>query len=71
MASTKHLLDPKYSIKFDNEPFLPDFNTFVARNQARGFRETPEQLRKWYDSILKIRPNIKMDNRYISEILSK
>ena len=71
VASTKHLLDPKYGIKFDNEPFMPDFETFVARNQARGFRETPEQLRKWYDSILKIRPNIKMDNRYISEILSK
>ena len=35
----------EYGIKFDNEPFLPDFNTFVARNQARGFRETPEQLR--------------------------
>jgi hypothetical protein len=46
VASTKHLLDPKYGIKFDNEPFMPDFETFVTRNQARGFRETPEQLRK-------------------------
>lgn len=70
VASTKHLLDPKYGIKFANEPFIPDFETFVARNQARGFRETPEQLRKWYDSILEIRPNIKVDNRYISEILN-
>lgn len=67
VASTKHLLDPKYGIKFDNEPFLPDFNTFVARNQARGFRETPEQLRSWYDSILKIKPDIKIDNSYVND----
>lgn len=67
VASTKHLLDPKYGIKFDNEPFLPDFNTFVARNQARGFRETPEQLRAWYDSILKIKPDIKIDNSYVND----
>lgn len=70
VASTKHLLDPKYKIKFANEPFIPDFETFVARNQARGFRETPEQLRKWYDSILEIKPDIKIDNRFASEILS-
>ena len=67
VASTKHLLDPKYGIKFDNEPFLPDFNTFVTRNQARGFRETPEQLRSWYDSILKIKPDIKIDNSYVND----
>lgn len=70
VASTKHLLDPKYKIKFANEPFIPDFETFVARNQARGFRETPEQLRKWYDSILEIKPDIKIDNRFTSEILN-
>ena len=70
VASTKHLLDPKYKIEFANEPFIPDFNTFVARNQARGFRETPEQLRKWYDSILEIKPDIKIDNRFTSEILN-
>jgi hypothetical protein len=50
---------------------MPDFKTFVSRNQARGFRETPEQLRKWYDNILKIKPDLKIDNRYASEILSK
>lgn len=70
VASTKHLLDPKYKINFANEPFMPDFKTFVARNQARGFRETPEQLRKWYDSILEIKPDIKIDNRFTSEILN-
>jgi hypothetical protein len=50
---------------------MPDFETFVTRNQARGFRETPEQLRKWYDSILGIKPDIKIDNRFASEILNK
>ena len=69
VASTKHLLDPKYGIKFANEPFMPDFETFVARNQARGFRETPDQLRQWYNNILKIKPNIKIDNKYASDIL--
>jgi hypothetical protein len=50
---------------------LPDFETFVARNQARNFRETPEQLRVWYDEILGLKPDIKIDNRYVSEILNK
>lgn len=71
VASTKHLLDPKFGISFANEPFMPDFETFVTRNKARGFRETPEQLRKWYDSILRIKPDIKIDNRFASEILNK
>lgn len=70
VASTKHLLDPKFGISFANEPFMPDFETFVARNKARGFRETPDQLRVWYDNILKLQPNIKIDNRYVSEILN-
>ena len=70
VASTKHLLDPKYGIEFANEPFIPDFETFVTRNQTRGFKETPEQLRKWYDSILEIDPDIKIDNRFVSEVLN-
>ena len=70
VASTKHLLDPKYKINFANEPFMPDFETFVTRNQARGFRETPEQLKVWYDNILKLKPDIKIDNRFASEILN-
>ena len=69
VASTKHLLNPKYGIKFANEPFMPDFETFVTRNQARGFRETPDQLRQWYNGILKIKPDIKISNQFINEIL--
>ena len=69
VASTKHLLNPKYGIKFANEPFMPDFETFVTRNQARGFKETPDQLRQWYNGILKIKPDIKISNQFINEIL--
>lgn len=43
MGSQKQLLNGDFVL--DGEPMLPDFETFVARNQARNFRETPEQLR--------------------------
>jgi hypothetical protein len=51
VASTKHLLDPKYKIPFDNNPVIPDLETFIARNKARGFKESEEELRNWYNSI--------------------
>ena len=44
VGSQKQLLNGDFVL--DGEPVIPDFETFVARNQARGFRETPEQLRK-------------------------
>lgn len=66
VGSSKALL--RSNIPLDGIPYIPDFETFVARNQARGFKETPEQLRKWYDSILEANPNIRIDNRYFSEI---
>ena len=50
------------------QPFIPDFETFVARNQARGFKENPEQLRAWYNSIVDSYPEIKIDNRFVGEI---
>jgi hypothetical protein len=43
VGSQKQLLNGDFVL--DGEPMLPDFETFVARNQARGFKETPEQLR--------------------------
>lgn len=69
MGSQKQLLNGDFVL--DGEPMLPDFETFVARNQARNFRETPEQLRVWYDKILGLKPDIKIDNRYVSEILNE
>ena len=50
------------------QPFIPDFETFVARNQTRGFKENPEQLRAWYNSIVDSYPGIKIDNRFVGEI---
>lgn len=50
------------------KPFIPDFETFVARNQARGFKENPEQLRAWYNSIVDSYPEIKIDNRFVGEM---
>lgn len=70
VASTKHLLDPQYKVEFANEPSIPDFETFAARNKARGFKETDEQLRAWYNSILEQGRDLNVDNRYVSDIES-
>ena len=71
VASTKHLLDPKYNIPFDNNPVIPDLETFIARNKARGFKESEEELRNWYNSIFQQNNNIQIDNRFVSDIESK
>lgn len=68
VASTKHLLDPKYNIPFDNNPVIPDLETFIARNKARGFKESEEELRNWYNSIFQQNNNIQIDNRFVSDI---
>lgn len=68
LGSQRQLLNGDFVL--DDTPLLPDFATFVERNQSRGFRETPEQLRSWYNGIIKLKPDIKIDNRYISDIIS-
>lgn len=68
LGSQRQLLNGDFVL--DDVPLLPDFATFVERNQSRGFRETPEQLRSWYNGIIKLKPDIKIDNRYISDIIS-
>lgn len=70
VASTKHLLAPEYNIQFANEPAIPEFDVFAARNKARGFKETDEQLRAWYNSILEQGRNLVTDNRFVSDIKS-
>jgi len=42
LTSNKYVLDPNNKVFLYNEPTIPDFNTFLERNQRRGFRETPE-----------------------------
>ena len=68
VASTKHLLAPEYNIQFANQPAIPEFEVFVARNKARGFRETDEQLRAWYNSIFEQNRDLVIDNRFVSTI---
>ena len=68
VASTKHLLDPQYKVEFANEPSIPDFETFAARNKARGFKETDEQLRAWYNSIFEQGRDLNIDNRFVLDI---
>lgn len=68
VASTKHLLDPEYNIQFANEPAIPEFDVFAARNKARGFKETDEQLRAWYNSILEQGRDLTTDNRFLMDI---
>ena len=68
LASTKHLLDPDYKIQFGNNPSIPDFETFAARNQARGFKETDEELLAWYNSIFNQGRDLNIDNRFVLDI---
>ena len=66
LGSSKALL--RGDAPLAGQAFIPDFETFVARNKARGFKETPEQLKTWYDEIIKSNPDIKIDNRFIGDI---
>ena len=49
-------------------PFVPSRQVFIDRNHARGFKETDEQLQNWYNTLLESYPNMKIDNRFISDI---
>ena len=51
---------------YDNIPSLPSREVFIQRNVGRG--GTPEASALWYDSILKRNPNIKIDDRFVSQI---
>lgn len=69
LTSNRHVLDSKNKVFISNTPVVPDFNTFLQRNQQRGFRETPEQALEWWNSIIN-QPSVQVDNRYMSDILN-
>lgn len=71
VTSNKYVLDPKNNVHLANTPSIPDFATFLERNQARGFRETPEQALDWWNSIISKNPNIRINNSFISDIVSE
>lgn len=51
---------------FDNVPSIPSRDIFIARNVGRG--GTSEASAAWYDSLIERNPNLKIDNRFVSEI---
>ena len=51
---------------FDNVPSIPSRDIFITRNVGRG--GTPEASAMWYDSLMEKNPNLKIDNRFVSEI---
>lgn len=51
---------------FDNIPSIPSRDVFIARNVGRG--GTPEASALWYDSLIRKNPNLKIDNRFVSQI---
>ena len=54
---------------FDNVPSIPSRDVFITRNVGRG--GTPEASALWYDSLMQKNPNLKIDDRFVSQIESK
>lgn len=52
---------------YNNEPSIPDRQTFVQRQRNRG--ETDDaNSNDWYNMLMKQNPNLRIDNRFVSEI---
>ena len=67
VASPTAIANPtKTGFYFDNVPSIPSRSVFIARNVGRG--GTPEASAMWYDSLMEKNPNLKIDNRFVSEI---
>ena len=54
---------------FDNTPVIPSKNQFIARQVARG-ESDPTYAAQYYDDLLKRNPQLKTDDRFVSEIES-
>lgn len=52
---------------YNNQPSIPDRQTFIQRQRNRG--ETDDaNSNDWYNMLLKQNPNLRIDNRFVSEI---
>lgn len=52
---------------YNNEPSIPDRQTFIQRQRNRG--ETDDaNSNDWYNMLMKQNPNLRIDNRFVSEI---
>lgn len=54
---------------FDNTPVIPSKNQFIARQIARG-ESDPTFAAQYYDDLLKRNSQLKIDDRFVSEIES-
>ena len=54
---------------FDNTPVIPSKNQFITRQVARG-ESDPTYAAQYYDDLLKRNPQLKIDDRFVSEIES-
>ena len=54
---------------FDNTPVIPSKNQFIARQVTRG-ESNPTFAAQYYDDLLKRNPQLKIDDRFVSEIES-
>lgn len=51
---------------YNNQPSIPDKETFLARQVQRGGNR--EEAAAYYDALIENNPNLKIDNRFVSDI---
>lgn len=67
VVSQNPVVNPKVTgFQFDNTPSIPTRNVFIQRNIGRG--GDYEGSAGWYDNLIKSNPNLRIDNRFVSEI---
>lgn len=66
VLSNKIAADPKkLGVVYDNVPMLPSKEEFIRRNLQRGDGVGASE---WYDAIMDYAPNLKVNNKYVSEL---
>lgn len=53
---------------YNNQPSIPEKETFIARQVQRGGNR--EEAAAYYDALIENNPNLKIDNRFVSDIES-
>lgn len=53
---------------YNNQPSIPDKETFIARQVQRGGNR--KEAAAYYDALIESNPNLKIDNRFVSDIES-
>lgn len=67
VVSQSPVVNPEVTgFKFDNEPSIPSKENFVTRNVGRGGTEVDSA--DWWTNLMERNPNLKIDNRFVSEI---